>query len=104
MSCPLSKDYLLAESAGPSQKIQLDNLSDLQQRFQGAWAEIEPPGLAQHQVPRIVQLTISGAPIQMKQYPRKHKEKSQSILPGLEREQTGIWCPARHPGISLFHL
>jgi hypothetical protein len=45
MFCPLSEEYLLAESTALNQKIQLDYLSDLQTRFPSVWAETKPPRL-----------------------------------------------------------
>lgn len=53
----------------PNQKIQLDHLSDWQQRFSGVREETNAQGLAQHQIPIIVQLTRSAVRIQIKQYP-----------------------------------
>lgn len=67
----------------PNQKVELDCLSDGEQRLLGMRAETKPPELAQYQV----QLTVSATParINSTEWPWRQKGKLQSICPKRDR-------------------
>lgn len=70
LTCPLSEEFLLTEDPGETMLAQSTSLlQELQQKIPGVWAESNPPGLATHRPPIVVQLTSTAVPIRVKQYP-----------------------------------
>lgn len=69
VSCPLSEEYLLAVNYAPKSKDTVRLPFRFVAEMKRVWAETNPPGLALHQVPIIVQLTsYLPYPMRNKQY------------------------------------
>lgn len=76
LTCPLSEEYLLTEetennNSGPDAPLP----QELQQKIPGVWAESNPPGLAAHRAPIVVQLSSTAIPVWVKQYPISQKAR-----------------------------
>ncbi|KAK1346709.1 hypothetical protein QTO34_000569 [Cnephaeus nilssonii] len=62
LTCPLEEEYRLHE--GPSEAPPQDPyLGRLQEEIPGVWAEGNPPGLAAHRPPIVIQLTSTATPV-----------------------------------------
>lgn len=68
VTVPLSEEYLLAILPDGERKEDTV-LEELQTQVPGVWAEANPPGLAVHQPPVLVQLTSTAQPVRIRQYP-----------------------------------
>ena len=107
VTVPLSEEYLLTtvqegkEQQGVPEKL----LSEIP----GVWAETNPPGLAEHQPPVIVQLKSTASPVRVRQYPvpararqgiAKHLQRL--LKAGILRECQSAWntplLPVQKPG------
>lgn len=68
------------------------------------WAEINLPGLAWYQVPIVILLTSSDAPVQIKQYSMTLEIKREIAVHISWLRETGLLVPCQPPGIQLFCL
>lgn len=72
-------------------------LKKFQLKFQLMWAVYNPPGLAQHLTPIIVQLKQGAAPVWVKQYPML-SEAQRSIRTHITLGRWKFWSPVNFPG------
>jgi hypothetical protein len=68
-------------------------LSELKKRISHVWAESNPPGLANHHAPIVVQLMLQTMPIQVKQYPINMKTKRGIAIHIKRLKEEGILAP-----------
>ncbi|KAK1336354.1 hypothetical protein QTO34_004160 [Cnephaeus nilssonii] len=74
LTCPLEEEYKLHE--GPSEAPPQDPcLVRLREEILGVWVEGNPPGLAAHRPPIVIQLTSIATPVRVRQYPMSQKVK-----------------------------
>lgn len=81
VTVPLSEEHLLAIVQGGKEeggKVPEALLTEIP----GVWAESNPPGLATHQPPVLVQLLSTASPVRIRQYPVPARAK-QGILHGI---------------------
>ncbi|KAL0622757.1 Gag-Pol polyprotein [Plecturocebus cupreus] len=86
ITCALSDEYLLQEalSLETNQASMSDLLCQFQESVPRVWAETNPPGLAEHHTPVVVQLLAMAALVQVWQYPMT-QEARQGIAPHITR-------------------
>jgi hypothetical protein len=76
-------------------------LSELRKKISHVWAESNPPGLANHHDPIVVQLTSQAMPIPVKQHPI-NVERERGIAVHTKRlREVGILFSFTHHGTHL---
>ncbi|XP_036136884.1 uncharacterized protein LOC118643095 [Molossus molossus] len=94
VTVPISEEYLLYASQEKPESPSIQ-MQELLTQIPGVWAEQNPPGLASHQPPIIVQLLSSASPVRVKQYPIPQKAKI-GIAKHIKRlRETGILRPCQ---------
>ncbi|XP_014401619.1 PREDICTED: uncharacterized protein LOC102245440 [Myotis brandtii] len=94
LTLPLQEEYRLHEEIP---KVPPENhfLQELRKAIPGVWAEENPPGLAKHRPPIIVQLTSSATPVRVRQYPISQKARV-GIAKHIKRlKEAGILVPCQ---------
>ncbi|XP_036913223.1 uncharacterized protein LOC118994651 [Sturnira hondurensis] len=107
VTVPISEEYLLATllEGKEGEEIPQDMLSEIP----GVWAESNPPGLAVHQPPVVVQLKSTASPIRVRQYPVPARARQgiarhlkRLLEAGILRECRSAWntplLPVQKPG------
>lgn len=69
---PLSEEYLVMPESTDKETVS-NSLMSLQAEFPQVWAEDNPPGLAGHHTPVVVDLLATAEPVRVKQYPMSQK-------------------------------
>uniref|UniRef100_A0A5F8H2C2 Reverse transcriptase domain-containing protein n=1 Tax=Monodelphis domestica TaxID=13616 RepID=A0A5F8H2C2_MONDO len=95
LSCPLSEEYLLTTQASCPELSSL--LQEFQARVPGVWAESNPPGLAAHQPPVVVQLLSSTTPVRVRQYSISQQAREGISIPIQRLLEAGILVPCQSP-------
>ncbi|XP_053523907.1 uncharacterized protein LOC128627835 [Artibeus jamaicensis] len=109
VTVPLSEEYLLATlQEGKEEKgVPETLLSEIPR----VWAETNPPGLALHQPPVLVQLKSTASPIRVRQYPVPSRARQgiaqhlkRLLKAGILRECQSAWntplLPVQKPGTA----
>ncbi|XP_021096087.1 uncharacterized protein LOC106010649 isoform X2 [Heterocephalus glaber] len=110
VTVPLEDEFKLLKEGTEPPKQKWDYL---QKKFPRVWAETNPPGLAKHHAPVVVQLLASATPTHVWQYPLRldakvgiskhiHQLQEAGILVPCQSAWNTPLLPVRKPGTSDF--
>lgn len=74
VAVPLSEEYLVMPESTNKEAVS-NSLMSLQAEFPQVWAEDNPPGLAGHHTPVVVNLLATTKPARVMQYPISQKTR-----------------------------
>ncbi|XP_060030176.1 uncharacterized protein LOC132533385 [Erinaceus europaeus] len=93
LTMPVREEYRLYEA--PQNVGNPDLLTRWKREIPRVWAETNPPGLAKHVTPIIVQLVSSATPVRVRQYPMS-REAQHGIRNHIRRlKEAGILVPCK---------
>lgn len=97
VTVPLGEEGLLTPV--PNENVHAVNplLKSLQMDFPHVWAETNPPGLAIHQAPIIVELKASALLVRVKQYPMSRQARRGIAIHIKRLRNSGILIPCKSP-------
>ncbi|XP_051846643.1 uncharacterized protein LOC127557326 [Antechinus flavipes] len=113
ITLPLQFEHILVASPASPSPAPSPLLTQLQTDFPQVWAENNPPGLAAHHAPVVVQLLATASPISVKQYPMSREAllgisvhinrlREAGILIACQSPWNTPLLPVRKPGSSDF--
>lgn len=93
VTLPLGEEYRLHEGRSPP--ANQDLLQKHKTEIPQVWAETNPPGLAKHQPPILVQLTSTVTPARVRQYPMSQKARLGIAKHIARLREAGILVPCQ---------
>ena len=97
VTVPLGEEGLLTPVPNENVHTVDPLLKSLQADFPQVWAETNPPGLAIHQAPIIVELKASVFPVRLKQYPMSREARRGIAVHIKSLCDSGILIPRKSP-------